>query len=93
MRISSELVRCALTTRGGRLDPDLMALARKALNELRPSAAINSVANRSHALGSKVSLFAEFRESGFLRKELILRATFDKVGRLCCFRSALLNPP
>ena len=40
-----------------------------------------------------MSLFAEFRESDFLRQELIVRATFDKVGRLRFFQSALLNPP
>jgi hypothetical protein len=40
-----------------------------------------------------MSLFAEFQKSDFLRQELIVRATFGKVGRLCFFQSALLNPP
>ena len=49
----------------------------------------DSVENRSQALGGKISYSAEFRESDFLRQQLIVRATFDKVGHFlspnpCC---------
>jgi len=52
------------------------------------------ILSRIEARGSvaRYRALAEFRASDFLRQELIVRATFDKVGRLCFFQSALLNP-